>query len=138
MSSQLFNDTANSTYNNVLEAKASLYTESAIPLAQTFVDNWNENLIPIFNKRDNKEYCLKLDISEIEVLQKNKKEEAEKNKIVTEAILSVASMVSMNQLSRESGINILMHSQGLSEEEAEMIIKEPIEVPTIQTDNENG
>ena len=137
MSSQLFNDTANSTYNNVLEAKASLYTESAIPLAQTFVDNWNENLIPIFNKRDNKEYCLKLDISEIEVLQKNKKEEAEKNKIVTEAILSVASMVSMNQLSRESGIKILMHSQGLSEEEAEMIITEPIEVPTTQTENTN-
>jgi HK97 family phage portal protein len=134
LSSQLFNDTANSTYNNVSEAKASLYTESAIPLAQTFVDNWNENLIPIFNKRDGKEYLLKLDISKIEVLQKNKKEEAEKDKIVTESLLSVASMVSMNQLDRESGINILMYSHNLTEEEAESIIKEPIPQPQI---NEN-
>ena len=133
LSSQLFNDPANSTYNNVNEAKASLYTESAIPLAQTFIDNWNENLIPIFNERDGKEYYIKLDISEIEVLQKNKKEEAEKDKIVTDSLLSVASMVSMNQLSRESGINILMHSQGLSEEEAEMIVP----IPQTQTDNTN-
>jgi len=130
LSSQLFNDPANKTFNNLGEAKKSLYTESAIPLAQTFVDNWNENLVPIFNKRDRKQYYIELDISEIEVLQKDKKQEAEKDKIVTESLLSVASMVSMNQLDRETAINILIHSQGLTREEAQMIVPTPKNINT--------
>ena len=125
VSSQLFNDPANKTFNNLGEAKKSLYTESAIPLAQTFVDNWNENLVPIFNKRDRKEYYIELDISEIEVLQKDKKQEAEKDKIVTESLLSVASMVASGQVDRETAINILIHSQGLTREEAQMIVPAP-------------
>jgi len=135
MSSQLFNDPANKTFNNLAEAKKSLYTESAIPLAQTFVDNWNENLIPIFNDRDNKEYYIKLDTEKIEVLQKDKKMEAEKSKIMIEAILPLAEKVSLGILERNSAIQILIYTYKVTEEEAELLIPQPQETQNIQ-DNE--
>ena len=122
LSSQLFNDPANKTFNNLGEAKKSLYTEAAIPLAQLFVDAWNENLVPIFNEQDNKEYYIELDTSEIEVLQKDKKAEAEKNKIVSESISSLASKVTMGQLDSQSARNILIYSYGVTEEEASQLI----------------
>jgi len=122
LSSQLFNDPANKTFNNLGEAKKSLYTEAAIPLAQLFVDAWNENLVPIFNEQDNTQYFIELDTSQIEVLQKDKKAEAEKNKILTESISSLASKVTMNQLDSQSAINILVYSYGMTVEQAEELI----------------
>jgi len=125
LQSQIFNDPKNKAYNNLTEANKGLYTQAAIPLAQTFVDNWNENLVPIFNEQDKKEYWIELDISKIEVLQKDKKQEAEKNKIVTQSLLSVAAMVSSGQIDRETGINILVFSHGIIKDEAELIIPKP-------------
>lgn len=122
LSSQLFNDPANSTYNNVSESKASLYTESAIPLAQLFVDAWNEKLTPVFNEEDKKEYMVVLDSSKIEVLQSDQKQEAEKNKIVSESISSIASQVTLNQLDSETAKKILVFSYGMTEEQAEELI----------------
>jgi len=135
MSSQLFNDPANKTFNNLAEAKKSLYTEAAIPLAQTFVDNWNENLIPIFNERDNKEYYIKLDTEKIEVLQKDKKMEAEKSKIMIDAILPIAEKVTMGTLERAAAIQILIYTYKITEEEAELLIPETVAMQNNQ-DNE--
>jgi len=136
ISSQLFNDPANKTFNNLGEAKKSLYTESAIPLAQLFVDSWNEHLTPIFNEEDGAEYMIKLDTSKIEVLQSDQKAEAEKNKIITDSISSLASKVSMNQLDSMSAQNILVFSYGMTEEQAsELIPSNPIQ-ETNTTTNE--
>ena len=122
LSSQLFNDPANKTFNNLGEAKKSLYTESAIPLAQLFVDTWNEKLTPIFNEEDNAEYMIMIDTSQIEVLQSDQKAEAEKNKIVAESISSLASKVSMGQLDSQAAQNILVFSYGMTEEQASELI----------------
>ncbi len=122
MSSQLFNDPAKKTFNNLGEAKKSLYTESAIPLAQLFVDSWNEHLTPIFNEVEGREYMIKLDTSKIEVLQKDKKAEAEKNKIVSESISNLASKVSLNQIDSNTAKNILIYSYGMTEEQANELI----------------
>ena len=122
MSSQLFNDPANKTFNNLGEAKKSLYTEAAIPLAQLFVDSWNEHLTPIFNEVEGREYMIKLDTSQIEVLQKDKKAEAEKNKIVSESISNLASKVSLNQIDSNTAKNILIYSYGITESQANELI----------------
>ena len=122
MSSQLFNDPANKTFNNLGEAKKSLYTEAAIPLAQLFVDSWNEHLTPIFNDLEGREYQVKLDTSKIEVLQSDQKQEAEKNKIVAESISSLASLVSTGQLESQAAKNILVYSYRMSEEQANELI----------------
>ena len=134
LSSQLFNDPANKTFNNLGEAKKSLYTESVIPLAQLFVDAWNEHISPIFSELDGQEYKLYLDTSEIEVLQKDKKQEAEKNKIVTDSISSLASKVTLGQLDSDSAKNILIFSYGVTEEEADQLIPDN---PTTETTTEN-
>jgi len=122
MSSQLFNDPANKTFNNLGEAKKSLYTEAAIPLAQLFVDSWNEHLTTIFNEVDDTIYKIVLDTSEIEVLQRDKKEEAEKNKIVVESISLLSSKVSMGQMDSQAAINILMFTYGMTQEKASELI----------------
>jgi len=139
LSSQLFNDPANKTFNNLAEAKKSFYTQAAIPLANIFVDNWNENLVPIFNEKDNKQYYIELDTSKIEELQKDKKQEAEKNKIVTESILSVATLVSTGQLERETAVNILIFVHGMEKQNAEMIIpKEATQTEQTTQENQNN
>jgi len=122
MSSQLFNDPANKTFNNLGEAKKSLYTEAAIPLAQLFVDSWNEHLTPIFNEVEGREYMIKLDTSKIEVLQKDKKAEAEKNKIVAKSIGDLASKVSLRQIDSNTAKNILIYSYGMTESQANELI----------------
>lgn len=129
--SELFNDPSGSTYNNVLEAKQSLYTDSAIPLLQKKIDAWNENLVPIFNNLDNAQYIIILDTSKIEVLQANKKEEAEKNAKTSKAISGIAVLVSKGELDRDSAINILVYTYGMSIEDAEKLI------PNINTNGQN-
>lgn len=122
LSSQLLNDTANSTYNNISEAKKSLYTESAIPLAENILDGWRENLIPVFNKLNNKDYVLSLDTSKVEVLQKDKKAEAEKNKIIIETVSNLSEKVYTNRISYESAIQSLVFSFKMTQKEAELLI----------------
>jgi len=79
---------------------------------------------------------IKLDTSKIEVLQSDQKAEAEKNKIITDSISSLASKVSMNQLDSMSAQNILVFSYGMTEEQAsELIPSNPIQ-ETNTTTNE--
>ena len=143
LSSQLFNDPANKTFNNLAEAKKSFFTQASIPLANLFIENWNENLVPIFNEKHNKEYYIEIDTSQIEELQKDKKQEAEKNKIVTESILAVATLVSVGQLERETAVNILIFVHGMEKQDAEMIIPneaipQPQPQPAQTNTNTNG
>jgi len=65
---------------------------------------------------------IKLDTSKIEVLQKDKKAEAEKNKIVSESISNLASKVSLNQIDSNTAKNILIYSYGMTEQQASELI----------------
>jgi len=122
LSSQLLNDTANSTFNNISEAKKSLYTEAAVPFAELMLDGWREDLIPIFNKLNNKNYILSLDTTKIEVLQKDKKAEAEKDKILIETVSNLSEKVYTNRISYESAIQTLVFSFKITQKEAELLI----------------
>ncbi len=122
INSQIFNDPTNKTYNNLNEAKKSLYTDVLIPLANKFIDSFNNQLLKEINENSNSNYVLVLDPSKIESLQKDKKEEAVKNKTNTETILSITEKISAGTLSKESGIQILLYTIGMTEEEATNIV----------------
>ena len=119
--SQLFNDPQNKTFNNLAEAKKALYTEAAIPLAQKFVDSKNENLVPEFNRIENKNYCIKLDTSKIEVLQKDKKAEAQKNEIESRYIRQTLTDIVKGNISREQA-SIILQRGGMTEDEANQLV----------------
>ena len=138
LSSQLFNDPANKTFNNLAEAKKSMYTEVIIPLVSLFVESWNKDLTPIFNKAENKNYFIDIDVSEIEVLQSDKKLEAEKNKIESETFANISSMVKNNQLDFESAKNILIYTFRISDEEAMKLLSQPNPVQATQPITQNG
>ena len=61
ISSILLNDTANSTFNNVREARKELIENIAIPHLETQFDKFDQQLLPAFEKRDNAEYTLDID-----------------------------------------------------------------------------
>lgn len=65
MPSVLFNDMASSTYNNVVEAKRSAYTDAYIPLDKKI----NEKLSPWLSEKLGVEEVIVVDISRIEVLK---------------------------------------------------------------------
>jgi HK97 family phage portal protein len=122
VSSQIFNDPENKTYNNLAEAKESLYTETCIPLAQNFVDSWNENLIPIFNKLDNTEYYIELDLSRIPVMQEKEKMKQEMRKLMLESITALSEKVKMGTMDRQKAINILANVYNIPTQEAELYL----------------
>ena len=122
INSQIFNDPSNKTFNNLSEAKKSLYTDVLIPLVEKFIDSFNNQMIKDINEDMNSTYLLTLDTSKIEVLQKDKKEEATKNKILADTILNVTSKISIGELTKESGIQILVYSLGMALEDASNII----------------
>lgn len=73
VSSILFNDNENSSYNNMLEAKKSGLNEACLPLVYRFIDKVTMKLLQPYGK----DIRLIADISDIPVLQKDKKEQAE-------------------------------------------------------------
>lgn len=123
ISSQIFNDPANKTFNNLNEAKKSFYTELVIPILEIlFIQIWSKDLLPEFEKKYGKKYKLALDTSKIEALQEDQKIQAEKNKIVTETVLNVATKVKNNELDFESAKNILIFTLKITEEEAVLLL----------------
>lgn len=73
ISSVLFNDNENSTYNNVSEAKKSAYNDVINPLVNRYVQELNQWLVPSYGE----EYRIKADFSDVAVLQTDKKEQSE-------------------------------------------------------------
>ena len=63
ISSQLLNDTANSTYNNVKEARKELISNIVLSEVKSFIDELNRVVIPKYEARDNKSYYLAADTS---------------------------------------------------------------------------
>ena len=116
--SQLFNDVAGTTFNNMDTAKKSLYTEAVLPNLNLWLQSFNNWFISDWSKHDNKNYCLEADISSIEVLQQNQREEADKDKVIADTIINVLN----SSISNDSKVQTLIYSIGMSEEEAIAIV----------------
>lgn len=71
--SELFNDPAASTYNNVSEARKSIYTNRLIPDLNLFYSYFNDRITPAYEKNA----IVKADFSGVPELQKDKKEQSE-------------------------------------------------------------
>jgi len=115
--SKLLNDPAASTYSNLTEAQKQMFTNAVIPNNERLLSYYNRFIVPAYSKRDNTEYFIKQDLSKIESLQGDKKMEAEKNKIVSEGIMSVLS----NNISIEAKHKILEDVYGISEDDAKIL-----------------
>jgi hypothetical protein len=118
VSSRLFNDPANSTFNNVKEATKSLYTEATIPTLNKILEDINFSWLGMWSLRDNKRYSVSLDISGVEALQDDQKVEAEKDKIRMEGVNVILTMT----ISSEAKAGLLQSEYGYSEEEAQNIV----------------
>jgi HK97 family phage portal protein len=65
----LVSDTENSTFNNVTEAKKSVWMENFIPELEQIRDGFNRWLVPAWNAFDNKNYFIDYDLTKVPVLQ---------------------------------------------------------------------
>lgn len=113
--SVLFNDPANSTYNNYTTALKSLYSDAVLPVNNKILADINMGWLAQWSLRDNKKYKWMLDTSSIEALQADQKEEAEKDNVIMDGITKVLAM----PITQDGKIFILMDSYGYSQESAE-------------------
>lgn len=116
--SSLFNDPESRRNNNRKEDEKSLYTNSIIPLSEK-ISAQDTSFIALNHYPDGSRR-VRQDFSDIEALQADKKQEAEKDKIVMEGINTVLSMPS----SQEGKKQLLINEYGLSDELATSLTKE--------------
>jgi len=113
--SSLFNDPANQTYNNRKEAEKALYTNAIIPLAKKISDKHTKFIAANLMGPG---YRIRKDFEEIEALQTDKKQEAEKDKIVLDGVNTIVNM----PISSEAKSLLLIDSYGFTDEEAAIIV----------------
>ena len=118
VSSRLFNDPANSTFNNVQQAEKSMYTNTVIPTCNKLLDDINRFWLSQWSLRDNKNYQLVLDTSSIEVLQADQKLEAEKDKIELEGVQIIINL----PISEEGKKELLKTTYGMSDELVDSVV----------------
>lgn len=121
LDSSLFNDPANKTYNNRQEAEKALYTNAVIPLSRVLAAKYNRLITRSYFPDGN--YRLYQDFERVEALQKDKKMEAEKDKIVVESINTVLSM----PISQEAKRDLLVDQFELSMELADKLTQQTTE-----------
>lgn len=84
LDSSLFNDPANKTYNNRLEAEKAMYTNCIIPLSDKISEAFTSWICA--NHFPMQEVRMRQDFSSVECLQGNKKEESEIDKIKAQTV----------------------------------------------------
>lgn len=110
LDSSLFNDPSNKTFNNRLEAEKAMYTNVIIPLADKIAAKHNNYIVK--NHYPDGNYRMRKDYSHVEALQKDKKSEAQKDKIVMDGINVILKM----PISKESKVLMIKDNYKLSEE----------------------
>jgi hypothetical protein len=118
VSSRLYNDPANSTFNNMKEANKSFYTKAVIPTLNKLLMDINNDWLSQWSERDNKRYKLILDTSGVEALQADQKTEAEKDKIVMDGVNLILQM----QTTSEAKKTLLQEEYGYSEDTATALV----------------
>jgi HK97 family phage portal protein len=129
--SSLINDPANQTYNNRKEAVKSMYTNTIMPLAEKIYTKHNSFISK--NHYPDGSVRMRKDFSDIEALQTDKKQEAEKDKIVMDGVKSIMEM----PISQEAKELLLVETYDYSAEEAAIISNPPIEVGNVDADFED-
>jgi HK97 family phage portal protein len=110
ISSSLFNDPANKTYNNMNEAQKGFYTDCIIPLSNRLAENFNSFLVK--NHFPNRKVRMRQEFCEVEVLQSDKKLEAEKDKIMMDGINLILNM----PITNEAKVALINENYDVSEE----------------------
>ncbi len=110
LDSSLFNDPSNKTFNNRLEAEKAMYTNVIIPLAAKISSAHNNYIVK--NHYPDGDYRMTKDYSKVEALQKDKKQEAQKDKIVMDGINVILGM----PIAMESKVLMIKENYNLSEE----------------------
>jgi len=132
--SVLFNDPANSTYNNYTTALKSFYTDAVLPVSNKVLSDLNETLLKQYSERDNAEYSWQLDTSGVEALQADQKEEAEKDKIQTETLNTLMA----TPITDEAKQLILVTRHGYTEDEARTVVTGSTEIQNSRTNRTGG
>ena len=118
LDSSLFNDPANKTYNNRLEAEKALFTNVIIPLsnkiAQAHTQYIAKNLMPGQPVR------MRQDFKKVEALQKDKQAEAQKDKIEMEGINIILNMPISNEGKKE----LLISKYNFTEDQVNIIVQD--------------
>jgi HK97 family phage portal protein len=110
LDSSLFNDPSNKTFNNRLEAEKAMYTNVIMPLAEKIAAKHNNYIVKNHYPEGN--YRMRKDYSKVEALQKDKKQEAQKDKIVMDGINVILKM----PISMESKILMIKENYNVSED----------------------
>jgi HK97 family phage portal protein len=134
MDSKLFGDPKASTYNNQAEAAKGVWTNCIMPYNNRFVQYLNDYVTPGHSLADGKDYEIIYDTSHIEELQKDKKTEAEKNKIVIEGITSLVN----SSLNDEAKVLMLTKLYDIEENEAQTLIESDESEPNTTEANESN
>jgi len=122
--SVLYNDPQGMTFNSFSTAMQSYYTRAVIPVNERIVSQFNNFIAPGYSKKHNKNYIVSQDITQIEALQKDKVQEAVKNAKVAEGISKVSAQVGRGGISKDSAIEIIAHSYGLTLEDAAKFVSD--------------
>ena len=117
LDSSLFNDPANKTFNNRLEAEKAMYTNVIIPLADKIAAKHTKYIAN--NHFPNKMVRMRKDFSKIEVLQSDKQKEAKKDKTVLEGVNMVVNM----PISEQAKNDLLTDTYDFSEDTINSVTK---------------
>ena len=119
VNSALFNDPANKTFNNQLEANKALFQDAVLPV-------WNKIFSGIqkYLREQNRRVEITPDTSTIACLQADKLKEAQRNQRVTTSILNISKSIAENLLTLNAGRAILINQWGMSEDEAGQVLEE--------------
>ena len=116
LDSSLFNDPANKTFNNRLEAEKALYTNAVIPLSEKVSKEFTRYIAR--NHYPDGSVRMRQDFSKVEALQKDQRQEAEKDKVNMEGINIVLNM----PISNEGKKALLTDEYNFSDEKANSIL----------------
>ena len=110
LEASLFNDPESKKYNNREQAEKSMYTNVIIPLADKIASKHGDYIVKDFFPEG--DHRMRKDFSKVECLQKNKKEEAEKDKVVVEGINTILNMA----INMDSKIALIKERYSCSDE----------------------
>ena len=131
-SSRMFNDPKSATYNNAKQDMKSFYNNAVLPPLENDLDHFNKFFVEGWNFRDSANYCVKLDISKIDVLQEEQSLKLEKAQTCTNIITQILAGIG-TEWSSESAIKQLMEVLDYTEEQA----RELVDVTPEQNNNNN-
>ena len=130
-----FNDPANKKFSNLKEGQKSFYINAVLPPLERHLLGYKELVIAGWNEEDGANYDIRLDLSNIESLQADQNQKAQKQVNLAKGMTDVIMRVGEGKISAASGVKLLEMNFDLATAEAEALIADTTN-PT-PTGNEN-